>query len=165
MEGIHREKEGIRMEIFKNFYKNMEDTALLIGKKAKDTLDTTKLDVALVKAKKQLHRLYARLGKISYDIKMGTIKSSDEIDDIYWQITELLKHVQTLESQITEMKCGSVGCECTKQEEEKRVKEKNIPKPEAGEGGLLFLKFCPNCQIGNHPDAEACISCGHEFES
>ncbi|WP_058486914.1 zinc ribbon domain-containing protein [Defluviitalea phaphyphila] len=150
------------MKYFKKIIKNMEETASYIGKKAKDSVDITKLNKELIKENKNLKLLYQELGRISYEIHTGDTSDIDTIKKLCNQIREKINKIDKLKEKINNIKYPS---ESIKENKKTEIKQgyinKNIPKPEVGADGLLLLKFCPKCQTGNNPDADQCISCGH----
>lgn len=156
------------MSHFLEIIKKVELVTAYIGKKAKDNIDIIKISNDYNKEIKQLNLLYKELGKESYEMYNGKTHNIDRIETLYNQLKEQIKAVNQLEKQIDNIKYEAEVIEITKESEAiEEMKEKfindSIPKPEAGKDGFLLLKFCPNCQIGNNPDAKQCISCAHIF--
>lgn len=151
------------MGYFEKFIKGVEKTTAYIGKKAKDGIDITKVSRDFSKETKKLSALYEELGMVSYEIHIGDTSNIDHIKDLCNKIGQQIKILDKLQNDMNLIKYGSEEEEEIEDQQEVYI-SKDIPRPEAGQDGVLLLKFCPNCQVGNHPEAEQCISCGHMFK-
>ncbi|KAE9635382.1 MAG: hypothetical protein PWP07_1109 [Epulopiscium sp.] len=150
------------MSRFQGILEKVELTTAFIGKKAKDGLDLLKLSRDYSKEKNKLSLLYEELGKLAYQIHNNESDNVNKIETLCSQIKDQIKTVAQLEQEINILKDETHTVQEDYETEEIHRSE-DIPKPEAGNDGLLLLKFCPECQIGNNPEAKQCISCGHIF--
>ncbi|NLM13068.1 MAG: hypothetical protein GX209_04910 [Epulopiscium sp.] len=148
---------------FKEILEKVELTTAYIGKKTKDGIDFLILSREYSKEKNKLSELYEELGRMAYQIHNQETNDVNEIENLCSQIKEQIKVVDRLEQEMNGLKeTAHTAQEVNHVTEEIHISE-NIPKPETGKDGFLLLKFCPECQIGNHPEAKQCISCGHIF--
>lgn len=159
------------MRNLKKILKDMETATLYIGKKTKDSLDNIKLKKQLYDESKKLSRLYEALGKISFDIHSGRMHPASESNSLCSQIKEQIQLIEQLKNKLNRP-IEEIENEETKDSfldnlenlKEEPVENEHLDaealKPELGEDGFLLLKFCPNCQTGNHPESKKCIACG-----
>ncbi|NLK98625.1 hypothetical protein [Defluviitalea saccharophila] len=150
------------MSRLQELLEKVEVTTAFIGKKAKDGIDFLKLNRDYSKEKNKLSLLYEELGRIAYQIHNQETNDVNEIENLCTQIKEQIKVVDQLEHEMNNLRDENHTIQEDHGTKETHIPE-NIPKPEAGKDGFLLLKFCPECQIGNNPEAKQCISCGHIF--
>ncbi len=155
------------MSFFDQLKDNLESTAVLVGKKAKDIVDITKLDMKIKRLQNEINELFAELGEIAYDIKIGQIQDSERIDIICDEVSRKKDYIAELRKQIELIKKEQDLYEFPIEDREQMPSfikvQRDSKKPEVNEEGIAVLKFCSGCQIGNNPEATHCIACDQPF--
>jgi archaellum component FlaC len=155
------------MGFFEQLKDNLESTAVLVGKKAKDIVDVTKLDMKIKRLQNQINDLFAELGEIAYDIKIGQIQDSEHIDTICDEISRKKDYIIELRKEVELIKQEHDLYESPIEDREQMPSfikvQRDSKKSEVNEEGIAVLKFCSGCQIGNSPEAARCIACGQSF--
>ncbi|NLI89243.1 MAG: zinc ribbon domain-containing protein [Epulopiscium sp.] len=150
-------------DVFDRLTQSAKDISKGVIEQTKTTANQGKVELELVQAKSSLNKLYTKLGEMTYENRLSE-EENPEIEILYEKISKQDKEVRELEKQSKEMR--------KKQKHEYESTKRNVKKtwnnnaqqgkgPEVDKDGYLQMKFCPNCNIGNHPDAEYCIACGH----
>ena len=145
-------------EIFGKIVSSAKDVAGYVSGKAVQGFDLGKAEYEILMQEKELGNLYKSLGKVMYQIEIGELSRDDSVVAAACnQITEAIAHIKALKDSQTEIKTREIT-----------LKKKADPAAEteeaaAPEDGCLMMKFCPECGVGNAPDADKCTNCGHEF--
>lgn len=151
-------------DVFDRLTQSAKDISKGVIEQTKTTANQGKVELELVQAKSSLNKLYARLGEMTYENRLSE-EVNPEIEMLYEKISKKDKEVKELEKESKEMrKMQKHEYESTKRNVKKTWNNngQQSKEPEADKDGYLQMKFCPNCNIGNHPDAEYCIACGHK---
>ena len=162
-----KEERGIKMNKMPVLGENLEEGTLYLGKKTQELMDKMKEEMQIAKYKSQIKKQYIALGELVYSIKTTENQKEEEQIEIICNKISLYK--ACLED-LQKKKEGILFSEENIEPEENidHVTEKRIKweeKPKRNQEEYTLLKFCPSCQIGNHPDATTCISCGDTFPS
>lgn len=150
--------------IFDKLTQSAKDISKGLVDQTKTTLTQGKLEIELLQAKADLKKLYTELGQKAYQDRLYP-ESDFKIDALHERIFEKENIVRALERSSVDMRKEQKN---TFESVKRNVKKtwdgegEETRTPEPGEDGYLQMKFCPNCNIGNHPDAEYCIACGHK---
>ena len=144
-----------------------------VANKTQETVEAAKLEIELRKAQAALDKEYKALGQIEYHIENGTMNRDDSviaaavgrIQDAINKISQLQdqKEAPKPEETAEEAEENEAPEEASEEAEEEAEEEEAEPEPEKNEDGYFILKFCPNCKVGNHPDAKKCVNCGEPF--
>lgn len=139
------------MGFMNDFEAGVNKTAKVMGDIARKAVDESKKQIKIQKVKSEINSEFKELGKVVYDIHMNHKNAEDtvEIERICSNIQEKLEILNSIQED--EIKYS--------EEIDRRMK-----KPEKDQDGVVLMKFCKNCNIGNHPDSTHCISCGRKFE-
>lgn len=152
----------------------------VVSEKTKQKASEAKLHLDIKKAENDRDKAYRALGRIMYQIEMGTLRRDENIVKAACsQVTEqedaIARMKQELEAQKKEEETGAptVKAEENKEESDDDDKEADDPDPDPEQTqkadgaetkeGIPVLKFCPSCGTGNDPDAKFCKKCGREI--
>ena len=158
-------------EYLDGFMKEARRIADVLAVKTSETVDAAKLEIELRKLQKELDKEYKALGQIMFQVEKGALKKEEAI------IKTACKRIQERIDAIIEIQHQKENVKAEKEVKEETVEEPVAPEetvdaeedeeevlmPERGEEGYFVLKFCPKCNVGNHPDAVRCVKCGTEF--
>lgn len=150
--------------IFDKLAQSAKDISKGIVGQTKTTVGQGKVELDLLQAKAELKKLYTRLGENAYRDRLYP-DADPKLDVLYQQIYEQEQKVRALERSAIEIRKEQKNTFESVKRDIKRTWEgegEETRTPEPDEDGYLQMKFCPNCNIGNHPDAEYCIACGHK---
>lgn len=147
----------------------------LAAAKTQETVEAAKLEIELRKAQSALDKEYKALGQIEYHIENGTMNRDENVIKAACdKIQAAIDHISALQEKKDAPKkeapaeepaeAEEVAPEEEETEEEAEADEEEEPSPVKNEDGYFMLKFCPNCKVGNHPDAKKCVNCGAAFE-
>lgn len=151
-------------DIFDKVAQSAKDISKGIVGQTKTTVSQGKIELDLIQAKADLKKLYAELGEKVYYNRLYP-DADPKIELLYEHISDKIRIVRDLErSAIRIRKEQKNTFESVRRDVKKtwdgEGEEDRTPEPD--ENGYLQMKFCENCNIGNHPDAEYCIACGHK---
>lgn len=151
-------------DVFDKITQSAKDISQGIVDQTKTTVSQGKIEFDLLQAKADLKKLYASLGKKVYENRLYQ-EADPGIEVLYEQIAEKYRKVKELERSAAHIREEQKSTfESVKRDVKKtwdgEGQETRTPEPD--EEGYLQMKFCENCNIGNHPDAEYCIACGHK---
>ncbi len=151
-------------DIFEKVTQSAIDISKGIVGQTKTTVNQGKIEIDLVQAKGELKKLYTELGEKVYQNTLHP-EADPKIELLYELIAEKTKIVRDLERSAVDIRREQKNTfESVKRDVKKtwdgEGDETRTPEPD--EEGYLQMKFCENCNIGNHPDAEYCIACGHK---
>lgn len=156
-------------EYFEGLMKSAKKVADALVVKTSETVDAAKLEVEMRKVQSALDKEYKALGQIVFQVEKGVMTRDEHvIATACNRIQEKIDHLAELQAQKEINKEEPASAASTVQEadmpqESEEEDEEEIPMPERGEDGYFVLKFCPECKVGNHPDAVRCVNCGAEF--
>ncbi len=150
------------------FVKGAKELADTVSKKTKKTASTVKIELEIKKAEQEMDKAYRALGRIMYQIENGTLNRDDQIVRAACQQVQIQEElIAKLQKDKEDVKKSDdenvVDVEATEVPEEEEKEEKNQPEPEKDANGYFVLKFCPYCKVGNHPEADKCVSCGKDI--
>ena len=143
-----------------------------VANKTQETMEAAKLELDLRKAQANLDKEYKALGQIEYHIEKGTMnRDEDVIGAACARIQDAIDLISALQAKKDAPKEEPVAEEAAEESEEacaeeapvEEAEEEEQPEPEKNDEGYFILKFCPNCKVGNHPDAKKCVNCGTPF--
>lgn len=150
--------------ILNKITQSAKDISKGIMGQTKTTVNQGKVELELLQAKTDLKKLYTELGERAYQDKLYPGLDS-RIEILHEQISNLKKQITELDKEASDMRQEQRNTYESVKRDVKRTWEgqgDEERKPEADEEGYLHMKFCANCNIGNHPDAEYCVACGHK---
>lgn len=142
-----------------------KELAETVSDKTKQTASTAKIELDIKKAERELEKAYKALGRIMYQIEIGSLRRDEQIIKVACaqvkqqeeQIAQLEKEKEAIKNQSADGPIDVEGQEVAPEENAAQ------PKPQKNQDGYFVLKFCPYCKVGNHPDATKCVSCGHDI--
>lgn len=148
----------------------LEEGTIFLGRKTKEAVDRAKLEMQIMKYKKQIKKQYYYLGQIIYSEKIGNRIDEEEVENICNNISFYTTCLDDLERQKVEEASKETEKEleveiAVEKFEEDLKPSQDIMPPKRNQEGYLLLKFCPKCQVGNNPEVTRCISCGNVFDS
>lgn len=152
----------------KDIFDKMAQSAIDISKgivgQTKTTVNQGKVELDLLQAKTDLKKLYTEFGEMVYLNRLYP-EANPKIEVLYDRIAEQETVVRELERNAIHIRKEQKSTFDSVKRDVKRTwdgegEESRTPEPD--EDGYLQMKFCENCNIGNHPDAEYCIACGHK---
>lgn len=151
-------------DIFDKLTQSAKDISKGIVGQTKTTVNQGKVELDLLQAKTDLKKLYTELGEKAYQDRLYPDTDSN-IEVLYKQISEKEMIIRDLERNAINIRKEQKNTFESVKRDVKRTwdgegEETRTPEPD--EDGYLQMKFCLNCNIGNHPDAEYCIACGHK---
>lgn len=153
-------------EFFEKITQSAKDISKGVAGQTKTTVTQGKVEIDLLQAKKELNKLYAQLGEKVYENRLHP-QANPKIEVLYDQIEEKEAEVRDLERSAIAIRKEQKNTFESVKRNVKRTWDgegQESRTPEADDEGYLQMKFCPECNIGNHPDAEYCIACGHKQE-
>ncbi len=150
--------------MFDKLTQSVKDISKGIAGQTKTTVNQGKVELDLLQAKTDLKKLYTELGEKAYQDRLYPGTDSN-IEVLCEQISEKVKIISDLERNAINIRKEQKNTFESVKRDVKRTwdgegEETRTPEPD--EDGYLQMKFCLNCNIGNHPDAEYCIACGHK---
>ena len=148
---------------------NFQDKLKKISKQAKDTFDYAKMEIKIKSYGRECKKRYTRMGMLVYECrKKGSAVNGEEIEHICREIDKFKHKIKIIQRQMEEIKekdCSVLDSDdCSKKEKNKVFLKKKDSNSKDMEKEAKLLKFCPKCDVGNEPDAEVCVKCGHKFE-
>ena len=159
-----------------DFLAGAKKLADIVANKTQETVESAKIEIELRKAQANLDKEYKTLGQIEYHIEKGTMNRDDEvIEAACARIQDAIDAISALQAKKDAPKeteeaeapveAPEEAAEEASEEEEEPAEEdeEEQPDPEKNDEGYFILKFCPNCKVGNHPDAKKCVNCGTPF--
>ncbi len=154
-----------------DFVEQAKKYAEIAKAKTQETVEAAKLEIELRKAQSALDKEYKALGQIEYHIENGNMNRDETVIAAACQkIKDAIDRIAALqEKKDAPKKTAPVETEEAPEEESEEIvveeeAEEEEPEPEKNEDGYFMLKFCPNCKVGNHPNAKKCVNCGQPFE-
>lgn len=151
-------------DIFDKVTQSAKDISKGIVGQTKTTVNQGKVELDLLQAKTDLKKLYKELGEKVYQNRLYP-DADPKIEILYDRIAEKEAVVRDLERSAINIRKEQKNTFESVKRNVKRTWDgdgEEERKPEPDEEGYLQMKFCENCNIGNHPDAEYCIACGHK---
>lgn len=159
---------------------SVKGAANAVAGRAGQGIDLGKAEYDMQVAKRDLSRYYKEFGRLMYQVEKGQLKRDDAVvKNAVDQITETLALMSSLDERTKEIKSRDVSFKkaapAEEKPEEKPAEDAADAKEEFFEelekateelhkdDATLLMKFCPNCNAGNAPDAAFCSTCGHEF--
>jgi len=154
-------------DVFDKVAQNVKDISQGIIGQTKTTVTQGKIEIDLLQARSDLKRFYTQLGEKVYQNRLHP-EADPGIEILYNKIADKVTTIKELEKTVRDIR-----------EEQKNTIEsvkRNVKKTWQGEGeetktpepdkdGYPEMKFCTECNIGNHPEAEYCIACGHKLKN
>ncbi len=157
-------------EYLDGFLKNAKRVADVLVEKTTETVDAAKLEIEIHRIQAALDKEYKAFGQIMFQVEKGALKKDEAIIQtacrrIQENIDELIELQQKKEEAKAERKQSEEPEEDIVEEDDEEEAEAvdEELQPEKNNEGYFMLKFCPECNIGNHPDATRCVNCGAEF--
>jgi len=145
-----------------NISDKFQDGLKKISIHAKNTFDYAKMEIKIKAYGRECKKRYTRMGMLVYDsCKKGSSVNGEEIEQICREIDKYKYRIKVIQRQIEEFKFNEIKdevCENHTQDSNSRGSSTN------NENEVKLLKFCPKCNIGNEPEVEICVKCGHKFE-
>lgn len=142
--------------------KKAKEWAGIVADRTVQGYDLGKNEYEIQKTKREMERAYKTLGKLSYQIEIGTLQRDERIvAAAVKQITLLQEKLDDLTANKADIKARQVGPNknAAPAEEEDEADDEPVTS-----GGYAVMKFCPKCRVGNNPNADKCINCGYEFK-
>ena len=151
-------------DIFDKVTQSAKDISKGIVGQTKTTVNQGKVELDLLQAKTDLKKLYTELGEKVYQNRLYP-EADPKIEVLYDRIADQETIVREFERSAIKIRKEQKSTFESVKRDVKRTwdgegDESRTPEPD--EDGYLQMKFCENCNIGNHPDAEYCIACGHK---
>ena len=151
-------------DVFDKIAESVKDISQGVIGHTKTTVTQGRVELDLLQAKADLKKLYAKLGEKVYENRLY-LEADPIIKILYEKIDEKYIEVQELERNVAEVREEQKSTFESVRRDVKRTwdgegDETRTPEPD--DEGYLQMKFCESCNIGNHPDAEYCIACGHK---
>lgn len=151
-------------DVFDKVTQSAKDISKGVVGQTKTTVTQGKVELDLLQAKTNLKKLYTQLGEKVYENRLHP-QANPDIEILYEQIADTYEEVKTLEKVAKNIRTEQRNNFESVKRDVKRTwdgegEETRRPKPD--DEGYIQMKFCDNCNIGNHPDAEYCIACGHK---
>lgn len=148
---------------------NFQDKLRKISKQAKDTFDYAKMEIKIKSYGRECKKRYTRMGMLVYECKKkGSAVNGEEIEHICREIDKFKHKIKIIQRQIDELKEKDFSIldsdDCSEKEKNKVFLKKKDSNSKDMEKEPKLLKFCLKCDVGNEPDAEVCVKCGHKFE-
>lgn len=164
-------------DYFSDFMETAKKLADKVTNKTQETVEAAKLEIELRKAQTALDKEYKALGQIEFHIESGSMNRDENvvgaavgrIQAAIERIAELQQKKEAGKAEPEEEKVEEPAAEepevpAEEAAEEPEEEKEEEPAPEKNSDGYFVLKFCPNCKVGNHPDAKKCVNCGTPFE-
>lgn len=151
-------------DVFDKLTQSAKDISKGVVGQTKTTVTQGKVELDLLQAKANLKKLYTQLGERVYENRLHP-EANPEIEILYERIAEKNKNIKVLEQDAKDMRTEQKSTfESVKRDVQKTWdgEGEESKRPEPDEEGYTQMKFCNNCNIGNHPDADYCIACGHK---
>lgn len=154
-------------DVFDKVAQSVKDISQNVVDQTKTTVNQGKLELELAQTKNELKKLYAKLGEKVYQNRLYP-EADPGIEMLYELIASKTKRISELEISINIIREEQKSTmESLKRNIQKtwNEQEQETKTPEANKDGYVHMRFCNECNIGNHPDAEYCIACGAKFQS
>ena len=153
-------------DIFDKVIQNAKDISDGIVGQTKTTVTQGKTELDLLQAKGDLKKLYAQLGEKVYQNRLYP-EVDPGIDILYDRIAAKVASIRELERTAEYVRTEQRNTFESVKRNVKRTwqgegEETRTPQPDAE--GYPQMKFCKECNIGNHPEAEYCIACGAKLK-
>ncbi|GEM_PF-2135428 len=162
------------------FVSDVQALTDVVTEKTKQKASEAKLHIDIKKAETDRDKAYRALGRIMYQIEMGTLRRDENIVKAACsQVTEqeeaIARMKKDLEARKKEEETGAPTVNAQESSDGSDDKDEDTedadPDPgpeEKADGaekkdGIPVLKFCPSCGTGNDPDAKFCKKCGREI--
>jgi len=154
-------------DVFDKLAQNVKDISQGIIGQTKTTVTQGKTEIDLLQARNELKKLYTQLGEKVYQNRLYP-EADPGIEILYNKIADKTIMIKTLEKSVKDIRKEQKN---TMESVKRNVKKtwqsegEETRTPEPDEDGYPKMKFCSECNIGNHPEAEYCIACGHTLEN
>lgn len=151
-------------DLFDKLGESIKTTCKEAVDQTQKTMDQTKARTEIIALKKELKKLYQKLGEMYYTQYMsGSIEGSNA--PVCSRITALRKEINRLEKKVGEVvDVQKDSFEAYRREVKTTWDEaKQYEEVKRDENGIKILKFCEHCNVGNSQNATYCINCGHKF--
>ena len=153
-------------DIFDKVAQNVKDISQGIIGQTKTTVSQGKAEIDLLQAKNDLRKLYTQLGEKIYQNRLYP-EADPAIEILYNKIADKTAKIKKLNKTVKDIRKEQKNTmESVARNVKKtwQAKGEETRTPEADDDGYLEMKFCTKCNIGNHPEAEYCIACGHDLK-
>ncbi len=150
--------------IFDKIVQSAKDISQGVAGQTKTTVTQGKVELELLQAKSDVKKLYTKLGERVYQDRLHPDEDT-MIDILHEQIFEQEEKINELERSSNNIRKEQKHTYESVKRDVKRTWEgegEEARRPEPDEEGYFQMKFCSNCNIGNHPDAEYCVACGYK---
>ncbi len=144
---------------------NIQEKMKKISKQAKETFDYAKMELKIKTYGRECKKRYSKIGSLVYECrKKGSAVNGEEIENLCREIDKYKHRIKVIQRQIDELKADDIQDNPEVVEDYTLEKKDNDLTMSRTENGIQFLKFCPDCNVGNEPDADVCAKCGHKFK-
>lgn len=151
---------------------NFQRTFREAGLKAKNKIDSARLELKINECTKEINEYLKKIGLIVYDARNG----NEEIDEK--ELEEICITIASLETRVKKLRQDLKNIKTKKPENVARVDKKvpidnkeqkkytkiNIKEEDLRvirtQEGIKILKFCPSCNTGNSATQDECVKCG-----
>lgn len=152
-------------DLFEKLSSSLKNTCKEAVDQTQKSLDQAKYRSEILNLKNELRKLYQKLGEIYYKNYMkGEEAAAPEA--LCNRITHLIDEIRTLEKEVEQtVNVQKDSFDAYKREVRQtwNQNEEAYTHVKKTQEGIKILKFCPNCNIGNSPEASYCIHCGEKL--
>lgn len=153
-------------EIFDKVAQNAKVISQGIIGQTKTTVTQGKTELDLLQAKNDLKKLYTQLGEKVYQNRLYP-EADPGIEILYDLIVDKVAQIRELDKAVDNLRMEQKSTmESVKRCVKKTWKSdgEETKTPENDQEGYPQMKFCTQCNIGNHPEAQYCIACGSQLK-
>ena len=157
------------MDFFNDLGKRVSSVARSVSEKTRDSVESTRLAGDLRAQKSALDQLYAELGQLCYEIRLGR-GDADQAEKVFNEIQRVHARIEELNAQRDALRdvrrCQSCGAVMPRDARYcsacgKRMPE-DAPVPEAP--GPADVEYCPDCGAQRVNGDPFCAVCGRSFD-
>ena len=153
------------MDFFNDLGKRFSNVAKSVSDKTRDSVESTRLANDLRAQRHALERMYAELGRLYCDIRMGKADEADA-ERLFEGIQAAKARIEALSGQREARRCPACGTVMPKEARFCFACGKRLPEdaPKLDAEGPADAEYCPKCGAQRAPGEKTCDVCGKPFE-
>ena len=156
------------MEFFNDLSKRFSSVAKSVSEKTKDGVEVTRIANDLRVQKNTLDQLYTELGKVCYDLRMGSgdAEQAEQLADRIQRVRARIDELTAQRDAIRDVRrCPGCGAVMPREARFCSNCGKRMPEdaPQAEAADPINAEYCPDCGAQRSGDERFCAVCGKPF--
>lgn len=158
------------MEFFNDLSKRFSNVAKSVTEKTKDSVEVTRLASDLRIQRNALEQLYAELGKVCFEIRMGD-GDTEQAEQLAQRIQRTRERIDELTAQRDAIRdvrrCPGCGAVMAREARFCSTCGHRMPEdaPRADADDPADAEYCPDCGAQRSEGERFCTVCGKSFET